>query len=265
MRPDPTAPRRPWQRILTLLCLPGFLVFFLPVFGGILGLANLCGMGGFLALAGIIWWWPSVARLLKWLWGRVWGRLILILSGLGLAALLVTLTVLCGLVIGKLHASPEGTCRTLIVLGCQVRGEKPSLLLWHRIQTAADYLSAHPQAVAIVSGGRGSGEEISEAECMYRGLTARGIAPERIWLEDRSTVTLENLTFSRQVMEEQGLEGPILLVSSDFHIYRALRMARDQGIEAQALAAPSAWYAGPTYVLREAMATVKYLLTARLP
>ena len=254
------AARRPWQGILVFLCLLGFLLFFAPVFGGILGLANLSAMAGFLVLAAVIWWWPPFARLLKWLWGRLWGKLVLLLSGVGLAALIVTLSILSCLVISKLGAKPEGECRTLIVLGCQVRGKTPSLLLWHRIQSAADYLGAHPEAVAVVSGGQGPGEEISEAECMYRGLTARGIAPERIYLEDRSTVTKENLALSRQVMEEQGLEGPILVVSNDFHIYRALRMARDQGIEAQALAAPSAWYSYPTYVLREAMATVKYLL-----
>ena len=65
------AARRPWQGILVFLCLLGFLLFFAPVFGGILGLANLSAMAGFLVLAAVIWWWPSFARLLKWLWGRL--------------------------------------------------------------------------------------------------------------------------------------------------------------------------------------------------
>ena len=253
--------RRPWQRILTVLSLLGFLAFFFPVFGGILDLANAGAMLGFLALAAIFWYWPAFLRLLRWLWGRLWGKILLLVSGVGLAFLLVLVLVLSGLVIGKLRVKPETDCPAVVVLGCQVRGETPSLLLWKRIRTAAEYLNAHPDAVAVVSGGQGPGEDISEAECMYRGLTARGIAPERILMEDGSTVTLENLRFSRRILAESGVSGPILIVSSDFHMYRALKMAENEEIEAQGLAAPSAWYSYPTYILREALALVKYALT----
>ncbi len=262
VKPEAGRPkRRPWQRILTFLCLLGFLAFLLPVFGGILGFTNVGAMLGFLLLAAVFWFWPAFVRLLRRIWKRTWGKLLLLISGIGLAALTVLVLVLSGLVIGGMTKKPTSDCPVVVVLGCQVRGTVPSLLLWYRINTAAEYLNAHPDAVAVVSGGQGPGEEITEAECMCRGLTARGVAPERILKEERSTVTLENLRFSRAILEEQGIPGPILIVSNDFHLYRALKMAEDEGIEAQGLPARSAWYSYPTYVLREALALVKYELT----
>ena len=96
---------------------------------------------------------------------------------------------------------------------------------------------------------------------MYRALTQRGIDPARLYKEDASHITRENLDFSRALMEREGLSGPVTVVSNDFHIYRALRMARDQALSAQGLAARSNWYSKPTYILREALALVKYWLT----
>lgn len=249
-----------WRKLLLALCLLGFLIFLFPVFAGILNLANLAAMGGFLLLAAVFRWWPGFLRGLAWLWARTWGRVLLLCSGLGLLALALLLLVLCGLVLSGLRAKPREPCPTVIVLGCQVRGRAPSLLLRYRIEAAAAYLEAEPGAVAILSGGLGSGEEISEAQCMYETLTARGIDPARLYLEDQSHVTLENLRNSRELMDREGLEGPALIVSNDFHVYRALKMAADLGLEAQGLAARSNWYSRPTYVLREALAMVKYLL-----
>ena len=61
-------------------------------------------------------------------------------------------------------------------------------------------------------------------------------------------------------MEREGLAEPVLLISNDFHLFRALQMAEDAGLSAQALAARSNWYSRPTYVLREALAWVAYRL-----
>lgn len=250
-----------WRRLLILLCLLGFLVFFAPVFAGILNVANLAAMGGFLLLALLFRFWPGFLRLLKRIRKHRLGRILLLLSGVGLLALVLVLGVLCCRVALKLRATPEKPCPTVIVLGCQVRGTVPSLLLSYRIRTAADYLNEHPDSVAVLSGGKGPGESISEAECMYRALTERGIDPGRLYLEDRSTTTVENLRFSKALMEREGLRGPAAVVSNDFHIFRALRMAEDLGLPAEGLAARSTWYSRPTYVLREAMACVVYFLT----
>ena len=239
----------------------GFCAFLWPVLGGFLDLSNLFGMGLCLLLAGILIFRKPFCRLLARLRRRRLGRILLWLAGLATGGLLILLLVLSVLVTTKMQAAPEQDCRTLIVLGCQVRGETPSLHLYYRIEAAADYLKAHPDCVAVLSGGQGSGEEITEAECMYRGLTARGIAPERLYLEDASTNTRENLIYSRELMEREGLTGPVALVSNSFHMYRALRMAADQDIPAEGLSAKSRPRDLPAYILREAMALIKYALT----
>ena len=248
-----------WRKLLILLSLLGVLIFLAPVFAGILNIANLAAMGGFLLLAILFACWPAFLRLLRRIWKRRPGRVLLLLCGAGLLALVLLVGVLCCRIALKLRATPERPCPTLIVLGCQVRGTTPSLLLSYRIRAAADYLTAHPDAVAVLSGGMGPGESISEAACMYKALTDRGIDPGRLYLEERSTTTAENLRFSAELMEREGLQGPAAVVSNDFHIFRALRMAEDLGLEAEGLAARSTWYSRPTYVLREALAYVAYL------
>lgn len=122
----------------------------------------------------------------------------------------------------------------IIVLGAQVHGDTASLALHHRLEGALDYLNEHPDTVAVVSGGKGDGENISEAECMYNWLTKRGISPERVLMEPRSTSTMENLTFSFEIIREQGGEpdGNIAIVSSGYHLCRAKYMAKMLGAEA---------------------------------
>lgn len=258
-KPATRLPR--WRRWLIVVCLLGFLVFFFPVFGRIVNIANLSAMAGFLLLAAVFRWWPGFLALLKRFWSRPWSRVLLLLCGAAILSVTLLLAVLCGRVVSRLHAAPDRPCATVIVLGCQVRGTTPSLLLRYRIQTAADYLTDHPEAVAILSGGQGSDENISEAECMYRSLTRMGIDPARLYREDTSTVTLENIRNSMALMEREGLQAPAVIVTNNFHICRALEMAEDLGLPAQGLAARSNWYSLPTYVLREALALVQYGLS----
>ena len=246
-----------WQLLCTALALLGALVFLLPVFSGVFRLANFAVMGGILLLAAVFFWWSSIWRLLRRIWRHAWGKALLLASGAALLGLTVLVGVLCAKVISHLHDTPETPCRTVIVLGCQVRKTAPSLLLQYRVQAAADYLTAHPDAVAVLSGGQGSGEEISEAECMYRLLVQMGIDPARLYREEASRDTVENLRFSMALMAQAGMEGPAVIVSNDFHICRALTIAEKLGLEAEGLAARSLDYSRPAYVLREALALVK--------
>ena len=138
-----------------------------------------------------------------------------------------------GLILSSSFPKNEEERSYLIVLGAQVRGTEPSVSLVHRLEGALDYLEAHPSCTAIVSGGKGSGEDLSEAECMKNWLTEHGIASERILIEDRSTSTMENLRFSKEILEENGGSADdVAILSSCYHLYRAKLMARSLGITA---------------------------------
>ena len=138
-----------------------------------------------------------------------------------------------------------GNCRTdkdpersyIIVLGAAVRGTKPTLALTHRLQATYDYLVEYPESTAVVSGGQGNGEDISEAQCMRDWLVERGIDPERIIMENRSTSTMENLEFSKElILKNGGRADDIAIVSSPYHLYRAKTMAKSLGIDAAGVA-----------------------------
>ena len=113
--------------------------------------------------------------------------------------------------------------------------------------------------MAVVSGGQGEGEDISEAEAMRRYLVDKGVADGRILMEDRSTSTLENLTFSKQIIENSGGDpARVAVVSSSYHLYRAKRMAAALGMAADGLPSSDGY---PVYMtgmyLREAVAVWK--------
>lgn len=143
----------------------------------------------------------------------------------------------------------------LIVLGAAVYQDQPSLTLVRRLEGARDYLNAYPESVAIVSGGMGPGETVTEAEAMRKWLIENGIDGERVLLEPRATSTKENLAFSFEIIRERGDEpnGNVAIASSAYHLYRAKSMARLQGVEAAGVAAPWGY---PTvmlnYFIREA-------------
>lgn len=128
----------------------------------------------------------------------------------------------------------------LIVLGAAVYGDRPSLTLVRRLEGALDYLEKYPESVAIVSGGMGPGETVTEAQAMHDWLRSRGIDEERIIQEDKATSTKENLSFSFEKIRERGdsPEGNVAIVSSAYHLFRAKSMARLQGVDAAGVAAP---------------------------
>ena len=149
---------------------------------------------------------------------------------------------------------PGQDCQYVIVLGAGVNGSVPSLSLRERINAAYDYLTAHPDAVCIVSGGQGNNEEISEAECMFRELTAMGIENDRIWMEDRATSTRENLRFSLALIEERTGSRPVSvgLISSEYHLFRAGLFAKGEGVTAVGIPAETSWISlRINYFLRE--------------
>ena len=108
-----------------------------------------------------------------------------------------------------------------------------------------------PVLLVILSGGQGEDEEIPEADCMYRELTAAGVAPGRLYREDRSTSTRENLLFSQAIIKDNGLPETVVVVTNEYHQYRAGLIAGALGMKTYAVSAPSGVGLLPTYWVRE--------------
>lgn len=171
----------------------------------------------------------QIGTAIKWLWKRLWGKLSLIAVG-ALACICLFAVTFFSVNMATHMYKPLDRVDVVIVLGCRVRGETPSSLLRSRCYNAAEVLKEHPEAVCIVAGGQGPGEDITEAEAMRRLMTEYGIAEERIYKEDKSTSTAENFAFSLDIMEREGLGGNVAVVTSDYHQYRASLYAKRAGL-----------------------------------
>ena len=141
------------------------------------------------------------------------------------------------IIICEKYTKPKG--KTVTVLGCRVKGTVPTRALMSRCKAAFDYLTENKNSVAVLSGGQGADEDISEAECMYRILTEKGIDKTRLYIENASTSTEENLKFSSDVIDKNNLSKEIVICTSEYHIYRALTIAKKAGINATGLSAHS--------------------------
>lgn len=194
--------------------------------------------------------WKPFKRLVKWLWKRVFGKITLIFLG----SLTALITGICAFftINMALHAEiPLEKTEAVIILGCQVRGEMPSQMLKRRLDAALEVLDENPEAVCVMSGGRGNGEDISEAECMRRYLTAAGINEARLYAEDKSTSTRENIAFSAEILEKLGISENIMLVTNEFHQYRAYIYASRAGLKTGAHSAKTPLRNLLNYGLRE--------------
>lgn len=155
---------------------------------------------------------------------------------------------------------PEQSCDYLIVLGAGVNGTVPSLSLRERLDAAYGYLTAHPETICIVSGGQGTGEDITEALCMFTYLTNAGIDPDRILMEENATSTQENLSFSLQLMDRTQTTR-IGILSSEYHLLRAKLMAQDQGFDPILIPAKTTWLSlRLNYYMREVAGVWYYLI-----
>ena len=193
--------------------------------------------------------WKRFCGIIKRIWGKLGGRIALLLVGSVTAicaVCCVIFTVNIFVYAEREIAEPEA----VIVLGCQVRGEIPSTMLARRLDAALETLSDHPNAVVVASGGQGSGEDISEAEAMRRYLLERGVSDERIILEDRSVDTRGNIAYSAELLKERGIDR-VVIVTNEFHQYRADIYARRNGLTAGHHSGKTPLYNLLNYTVRE--------------
>ena len=244
------------RRVLTALCLAAAAFFLLPLWAGIVHFGML--WPSFLLLLAAAWLtWPEFfRRLLKPRWLR---RLVGCVIAVCVTVILVTLGKMASAV---LHRPADGQECTVVVLGCQVFPDgHPSLMLRGRIDAAYDYLTGHPEAVCIASGGQNGSEPVSEAQCIRDTLVSMGIAPERILMEDGSRSTEENLAFSAALIREKGLPTDVAIASDNFHQLRAAIWAERSGLTPYSDGCASPWFLTAGYWARETAALLYMLVT----
>ena len=209
----------------------------------------LCGLAAVLALYGLLFRQGTKAA-------RVLSALLTVCLGLGLALFAVEEVP----VWRDARSDADADAPYIIVFGAAVHGTTPSLSLRERTDAAFDWLTAHPAGAAVVSGGQGAGEDVSEAEAMYIILTGRGIEPERVLMETLSTSSYENLLYSLRVIADHGGDpsGRVAVCSSEYHLSRICLMARELGCEPVRVAARTEHLAlRLNYAVREAFALWK--------
>lgn len=186
-----------------------------------------------------------------------WVKVLLALIGAGILAF----ALLLGAVLYGAYDHISGDPQVMIVLGCQVRQDGPSVLLRDRLDEALSYLKDHPDMTVVVSGGQGPDEPTTEAQAMADYLVANGVEEENILLEDDSHNTTQNFQYSRDLLEEEKIDcsGGVLVVSNGFHLTRARMLAERAGFDnVSTLAAPASHLPSRLYMyIREPLALVK--------
>ena len=228
------------------------IIFIIPVFTG--QVVNIGNVTGF--LCGLFLWYlfrnPAAFQ-------ETWVLILLII-------LIVCILIAVWITVKMIRCfkdKPKGS-ETLIVLGCEIIGEKPSLMQVERLQAALKYLEQYPETRTVVSGGRGKNEIISEAFAMKEWLLKHGIDKSRIYMEDRSETTKQNLEYSMKIIRENGLNPCCAICSNEFHLYRAMMLGKSVGMKCCALGAPTAWWLLPTFYVRELYAILYHSIRIRL-
>lgn len=221
-------------------------IYISPLYKSKINLGNIFGivLGIFVIICSVFF--EQIKEFYTYPTGKI---LIILFSGLFIIFLTLFFITLYKIINAiKCNAKDEAT---VIVLGCRVKGSVPSKALAKRCRAAAEYMKANRKAVAILSGGQGDDEDISEAECMYGLMTSYGIEKERIIKEEKSTSTYENLLYSKQIIDTLDLSENIAVATSEYHILRAKTYAEKFGLNAASIPAKSIPVLRVPYFTRE--------------
>ncbi len=203
--------------------------------------------------------WRPFCGLVKHLWKIVGGRIAVIFTG-SVIALGIGFCMFFSVNMAIYAEESVENVRAVMVLGCRVKGEEPSDMLKSRLNAALEVLSDNPDAVCVVSGGKGNGENISEAEAMRRYLVENGIDEKRIFTEDKSISTRENFRFSKEIFDELGILDGIVVATNEFHQYRAELYADRVGLEVGHHSAATPLVSKLNYWIREWAALMSVLV-----
>lgn len=239
------------RAVPTLISVIMLIIFILPFSHGIINIGNLFGAAFSAFCAALFVFYEKFFALAKRLQQSGAGRVCLIAAAVLTAAFIIYASIVSVLMVKAASDRPKNGNTVLIVLGCKVRDGEPSGMLRRRLDAAYDFLSENNEAVAVLSGGQGSDEIISEAQCMKNYLVKKGISPERLYMEDKSSSTEENLKFSAELIERECLDGEVTIVTDGYHQLRAELLAGKFDIEPYNISAPTESWLLPTYWVRE--------------
>lgn len=246
--------------ILSVLLIFSANHFITPMLSAIVNIGNITGAAISVILLFMVVFRSTFAQLFSRMLTHRGGRIFLTIAG-GIACIAVVAAVVIScFMVRAMNDKPKNNQTTVIVLGCQINGETPSRMLKRRLDTAYDYLSEHDDVKVIVSGGQGSDEVTSEADVMRKYLLNKGLEDSRIYMEDKSTSTEENLRFSKDIIEKEGLFEEVTIVTDGFHQLRADMLAKQQGMESRNISAPTEKWLLPTYWIRELYGVAYYLV-----
>lgn len=190
-------------------------------------------------------------------------RIAMTALALALAALVGALALIGFVYYMETHLPPAAESDVIIVLGAQVKPDgTPSVALERRLTTALESYNEKRQTI-IVCGAQGTNEPRPEGDVMRDWLMARGVPDEDIVPETASFNTRENLRYAKAIMQHRGLSRA-LVVTSDYHVARALALCRQEGIDATGKGSPSK----PEYFIknhiREGLSWIKFWLESML-
>ena len=186
-------------------------------------------------------------------------RVVRLLTGICVVLFLVVE----GLIISRFHASPGSGADVCLILGAQMKESGPSDVLQRRLDKALQYLRENPDTVAVVSGGQGGNEPVSEARGMRDYLVSGGIDKDRILMEETSTNTWENLNYSAELLDKD--RDSVVIVTNNFHVFRAMSIAEKQGYKAvEGMAASTHRGNLPNNMLREFFGVLKDFFVGNL-
>ena len=236
---------------LTLLSIIFFGLFVIPMAGNMINPGNISG-----ALLCIWVFCISVAPLhgfIKNLFGKKFvTRLIYRIVNVCFILFTVYGAVVTGAMIYCAGMAPADNA-TAVVLGAQVKNSGPSVMLRGRINAADKYLKENLNTYAVLTGGQGADEPMSEAQSMFDSLKNNGINEKRLYKEDKAENTTENLEFSMNIIEKYGLNGNIAVVTDGFHQLRVRIIANQLGIKGSvgAVNSDTSFLYLPTFTVRE--------------
>lgn len=221
--------------------------FLLTIFEDVFNAGNIAGILGGIYII-------SIALL----YDRINNTLWLVLFSAAVLGMVITITLMSIIYFkGRTKAEKENV---IIVLGCRVKWDKPSLSLIKRVNAAYDFLNKNPNALAILSGGQGSDEAMSEAECMKRLLLEKGIDKSRLILEDKSTTTDENIAFSLKLINSLGLDKNVAVATSEYHQLRASMICKRYGLKASPQSSKTKLTILHVFLLREIFGIIKEVI-----